>query len=225
MAEVWFYIPTKTATSGALSTSNDGSGNFTEILSGSAMGFGYNSSAWPNNILKDSTARYANILDSPTQGDNKSQQAKHISVGNHDDSPDAVSVYYRSCGPTGANGVVGPHAIGANGYDNSSPKAWETNRMIFTHGSNVQIDSIDVWISSGAGGTVEFTYASAWIMESTPSGTQDWATAKPNNKMSFTAQSSVTDVHMWNYGLSMVPHTEAVGFCDWGYLQVSITYS
>lgn len=228
MAAISFYVPTLSCTSGATAPAV-GTTEYSSVLAGSAVGYGYLSSAWPSHILKDATARYANILDSEVEGDNKTRGIKCISIGNDDDTPDQYGVFYRTPGQLGETDLEEEVDIDPAGWDGGGtgrPKQWETNLLQFYHESEVQIDEIQLWISSGSGGTVAFDYASVWIMEASVSGSQDWNPGCiPSQKLDFDVRALAGYYHFWNYGLSMSPVTEAVGFCDWGYMQVSVTYS
>jgi hypothetical protein len=229
MATINFYVPDLSCTAGATVLGAATNNNYATVGASSAVGYGYTSSAWPNHILKDATARYANLLDSEAEGDNKTCGLRCISMGDSDDTDSGYGVFYRTPGLKGATEVEESIDIDPAGWDGAGtgrPEAWETNILKFSHGSEVQIDEIQLWVSSGSGGTGAFNYASTWIMEASASGSQDWnAGCIPTQKLDFGIHTKAGYNHFWNYGLSMSPVTEAVGFCNWGYLQVSITYS
>lgn len=197
-----------------------GNVNQTEIhyfTSVSAVGFAYNSSAWPNNILKDSTSRWMSITTGLTNSETKSRGLNCMSF----DAGYAKFAY--SSGSTGA-AITRESAIDGSGWDSGSPKAWQCFRVHFEHDSNVEADPAQVWISSVTEGTEYYHFASVWVMEASATGSQNWQAATPGDKMTMTPMNDDATAHSWYIGISVAPRSDAVGFNDDGYIQFSITY-
>jgi hypothetical protein len=195
--------------------------NTINIDTPNALGFGYNSSAWPNNIYLNATARFLTLTTGPGINTTKDKALNYISWDGY--------TKYRWTFPTSANADTHQQgtqsAIAAGGWTVGSPACYQCLRVYFLHGNAVNATPATIWVSSGAGGTVYYKFSSVLFMEVSATGSKNWRHSTPGDKMHLTPQPSTSTAHSWYIGMSIMPRSAAVGFCDWGYIQFSITYS
>jgi len=186
------------------------------IASNKAIGMGYDSSAWPSNILKDATARFMCALDGQASDSSKEYQLNCVSYHSTD--------FYKYT-TAGQDNIIDEAEIPSNGFTGDITQS-QLLKIKFEHDNQVDVNPIQLWFSSGSSGTEEYTFASVWIMECSATGSQDWTSqCNPSNKVSFTAHVATALEHGWHCGLSLTPVSDLVGFNNDGYLQVSMTYS
>ena len=195
----------------------DTSDSIYAFSSSSAIGFGYTSSAWPDKIYKDATARFLCVTTGVGVNATKTKGLNCISWDGYD------KFRYTSAGGSGQIGTES--AIDAGGWDVGSPKAYQTMRVYFTHDNAVNATPAVVWISSGNSGTVEYTFSSVMIMEVSATGSQNWQQSKPTDKMHLTEYVNTDTAHSWYIGITVIPRSDAVGFNNDAYINYSITYS
>jgi len=201
-----------------------------------ALGFGYDSSAWPDNILRTYVGRFACGVSSTdvtgtkidaggfncvsyvhSAGTSGGSWYKYTTAGGHGDTD---SILHTSRIPEGGFASVTPE----DGY--RQMHQYDFFRLRFEHDNAVDADPVYAWISSGSGGTVDFEFASVMICEVSATGITDWQKTPGNSsKLELTTVGGTDTQHNWYIGLSVIPYSQSVGFCNWGFLQISVTYS
>jgi len=189
------------------------------FTSASAIGIGYNSSAYPNNIQKGYVGRYACVTTGVGINAIKSGGINYISVA----KSTVASYYWTTAG--GSYSVSAIATVDAGGFGGTTgPDTEQTIRIYFTHGAAVNANPVQIWIDS-AGGGAGYTFASVWVMEASATGSQNWTQASPGNKLTLTPFANVATAHSWYVGASLKPQSDLVGFNDDCYIQFSITYA
>lgn len=198
------------------------------VSSASALGFSTGNGTF-SNVKRTATARGMHAFEDATQGSQRSTPLNCLSVGTCSGSEVDTShswVFYRQGASTATYPGSDVGTFDPSGYDSGKPNVNWLIQMRFDHTLNtVGATDIEIWDSSSDASTTPFTFAKGYFCEVTASGYQEWRRANPNNKLSLTNQTLPSYRHNFYIGYSLVPSSDAVGFCNWGRIRASITYS
>ena len=195
------------------------------VSSASALGYSTGNGGF-SNVRRTATARGLHVFDNTDQDAIRSCSLCALSIGTVSGTVVNTSdtfVFYNEDVSTPSVDVT---AFDAGGFTGGPPNRNWMLQMRFDHDLNqVGATDIQIWDSSSDASTTYFTFAKGYFCEVTASGYQSWRRANPDNKFTLTPQTEVNYRHNFYIGYSLVPSSLAVGFCNWGRIRASITYS
>lgn len=198
------------------------------VSSASALGYSTNNDTFAN-VKRLATARGIHVFENTDQDSVRSSSLCALSVGTFSGIVVNTSysyVFYNQDASTATYPGSGTDGFDSGGYDTDKPNVNWLLQMRFDHTLNtVGATDIQIWDSSSDASTTPFTFAKGYFCEVTASGYQAWRRAHPNGKLDLTNQTLPSYRHNFYVGYSLVPSSDAVGFCNWGRIRTTITYS